>query len=323
MASSNVKYTATGSVSTFAVPFPYLSQDHVVVTVNGATVVFTWPTSATIQFTVMPTAGALIVIQRVTPAAPLFNAADGSILTSAALTTLALQTIYIAQEAADIAAAVSGLITGPTGATGATGAAGTPGGATGATGATGAAGTNGPNGSTGATGAAGTNGTNGTNGAAWSSGTAAASGGNNGDFYLRTSTGDISTKSAGVWSVVASLMIVGGNKLISGTRSLTASTGSVSYTGVGFKPSSVFFTGSNQGVVSNFVTFMDAARAAGGLENLGSGSFGTTAAFTVGVGPNNQSLVLTSYDTDGFTGTWTLNGSPTGTDITFYALCYR
>ena len=65
-------------------------------------------------------------------------------------------------------------------------------GPTGATGATGAAGSNGSNG---------TNGTNGTNGATWYSGTSAPSAGTgvDGDFYFRTSTGDVYTKSSGSW----------------------------------------------------------------------------------------------------------------------------
>ncbi|MGH2487732.1 MAG: collagen-like triple helix repeat-containing protein [Ktedonobacterales bacterium] len=73
-------------------------------------------------------------------------------------------------------------ITGPAGATGATGAAGAPG-------------------SAGATGPAGADGTDGTNGSTWFEGSGAPSSGTgvDGDYYFRTDTGDVYTKSAGAW----------------------------------------------------------------------------------------------------------------------------
>ena len=71
----------------------------------------------------------------------------------------------------------------------------------------GAAGANGTNGTNGANGSNGTNGTNGTNGATWYQGSSAPSSGTgaNGDFYLNSTTGDVSQKSSGSWSVVANL----------------------------------------------------------------------------------------------------------------------
>lgn len=82
-------------------------------------------------------------------------------------------------------------------------------GATGATGATGAAGATGATGSTGAAG---------TNGSTWFSGSGAPGGGTgvDGDYYYRTSNGDIYLKSAGSWSVI-------GN--ITGPTGATGSTG--------------------------------------------------------------------------------------------------
>jgi hypothetical protein len=49
----------------------------------------------------------------------------------------------------------------------------------------------------------GDDGTDGTNGATWTSGTAAPAGGNDGDFYFRTSTFDIYKRTAGVWNIIA------------------------------------------------------------------------------------------------------------------------
>lgn len=100
MASTNVSYLGDGSTTLFAIGFPYLSPSHVVVTLDGvATTDFTFPTSASIQFTVAPTAGQAIYIHRVTPQTPLVDFVDGSTLTEALLDTATNQAIYIAQEA--------------------------------------------------------------------------------------------------------------------------------------------------------------------------------------------------------------------------------
>ena len=57
-------------------------------------------------------------------------------------------------------------------------------------------------GNTGPAGTNGTNGTNGLDGATWTSGTGSPTGGNDGDFYLQTTNGDIWKKTAGTWAVV-------------------------------------------------------------------------------------------------------------------------
>lgn len=59
----------------------------------------------------------------------------------------------------------------------------------------------------GANGTNGTNGTNGVNGSTWSSGSGVPSGGTgvNGDYYFRTSNGDVYLKTAGTWSVIANI----------------------------------------------------------------------------------------------------------------------
>ena len=110
---------------------------------------------------------------------------------------------------------------GPTGPTGATGPQG-PQGIQGIQGTTGATGSTGPTGPTGSTGAAGTNGTNGTDGATWTSGSGVPSGGNNGDYYLRTSNSDVYLKTAGIWSVLLN---------IQGATGATGATGSTGPTG--------------------------------------------------------------------------------------------
>lgn len=59
----------------------------------------------------------------------------------------------------------------------------------------------GPQGSAGSNGTNGSNGSNGTNGATWLSGTGVPADtlGVDGDFYLRSDTGDVYKKAAGTW----------------------------------------------------------------------------------------------------------------------------
>lgn len=111
--------------------------------------------------------------------------------------------------------------TGPTGATGSTGATG-PTGPKGDTGDTGPTGPTGSTGPTGATGPTGSTGPAGADGATWTSGSGAPSGGNNGDYYFRTSNDDVYLKTAGTWSVIAN---------IKGSTGATGSTGAPGSTG--------------------------------------------------------------------------------------------
>jgi len=161
----------------FDLSFPYLSQSHVSVTVNGtATTAFTYATSTRIQLNTGPTAGDVVVIQRATsPNTRLVDYQTGSVLTEEILDQDSLQAFYLAQEAidnslevTDAAVSVSGLSAGanPTGSVAisngtATFALGIPAGAAGSQGATGSTGATGANstvaGPTGPQGPAGSN----------------------------------------------------------------------------------------------------------------------------------------------------------------------
>ena len=89
----------------FDLSFPYLSQSHVSVTVNGtATTAFTYATSTRIQLNTGPTAGDVVVIKRATsPNTRLVDYQTGSVLSDEILDKDSLQAFYLAQEANDVA----------------------------------------------------------------------------------------------------------------------------------------------------------------------------------------------------------------------------
>lgn len=61
MALARVVYTqSTSGNKNFTVPFPYISRDHVKVTVNGAPASFTWLNTNTVQIDPAPAVGAVV-----------------------------------------------------------------------------------------------------------------------------------------------------------------------------------------------------------------------------------------------------------------------
>lgn len=102
MALSSVEYTGDGSTQTFSLTFPYLSQDHVQVFIDGAEdTTFTWATSSSVTLTSVPSNGAVVKISRATPSTPLVDFVDGSNLTEAYLDTATRQSLYVAEETKD------------------------------------------------------------------------------------------------------------------------------------------------------------------------------------------------------------------------------
>jgi hypothetical protein len=103
MANSYVEYTAAGGTAgPYNVPFLYLKKAHVVVTKDGAVVTdYTWTSASQITFNANVTAGVKIKFARNTPETPLFNSADGNVLTDTQLKVLGRQAIYLAEETND------------------------------------------------------------------------------------------------------------------------------------------------------------------------------------------------------------------------------
>jgi len=109
MTYSVAQYTGNGSQSNFAIPFPFISRDHVVVEVNAITVTPTWITDGLISISPAPANGALILIFRSSNrSGPLVDFQDAQVLTADALDVANLQAIYIAQEAFDASLTATG-----------------------------------------------------------------------------------------------------------------------------------------------------------------------------------------------------------------------
>lgn len=98
---SIVNYVADGATNQFQIPFTYINQTDVVVTVNGTTPTFTFVNSTTINIASTPTSGAKVIIKRVTPLNALVDFTDGSTLFEADLDLAHQQNRLIAEESRD------------------------------------------------------------------------------------------------------------------------------------------------------------------------------------------------------------------------------
>ena len=112
------------------------------------------------------------------------------------------------------------------------------------------------------------------------------------------------------------------SKIIASTRDLTAATGSVAYTGAGFKPSKIIAFGNLNFSIGSF-GFSDSARTVRCVHNTGGGSsfYGSVSLLLFETTSNNyQACTIDSYDSDGFTLSWVKTNTPTGTANLFF-LC--
>lgn len=115
-----------------------------------------------------------------------------------------------------------------------------------------------------------------------------------------------------------------GIKVITSTRDMTAGSGDVAYTGVGFKPSLIIFQGAvDASQVAGWGVVDAASKHHVSYDNLGNYyQAGPGWAFIIIGGSMYQGATLKTFDADGFTLTWTKSGSPSGT-IKFSATCFR
>ena len=93
-----------GSTDEFDVTFPYISQTHVIVELNGSpTTAFTFISSSRIKMDSMPSSGDdILIVRQTSPATRLVDYQAGSILSEEILDTDSLQAFYLAQEANDV-----------------------------------------------------------------------------------------------------------------------------------------------------------------------------------------------------------------------------
>lgn len=111
MAFSYVRYTGNGSTTNYTFSFPYLSQDHIKVRIDGVlTNLFSFLNANTVQlFSALPV-GAVLEIRRETPKdTSIVNFTDGSVLLERDLDLLAQFDLFLAQESADLAEDSMGL----------------------------------------------------------------------------------------------------------------------------------------------------------------------------------------------------------------------
>lgn len=112
------------------------------------------------------------------------------------------------------------------------------------------------------------------------------------------------------------------SKIITSTRNATTASGDVSYTGIGFVPTSIQIQATlGDDIFIYSFGISDSSKAGISYYNIGTSFSGL--ANTVGltnavifVGANNlnwQGAIVKTYDADGVTLTWTKTGSPTGT----------
>lgn len=118
--------------------------------------------------------------------------------------------------------------------------------------------------------------------------------------------------------------VSGGAKAVTFTRDMTTATGTQAVTGVGFTPTAIVFVYTISGTAQEGVGFSDSSKAGRNRNYLSpTGWFVGAQAISASVSSGNYQIGdVSTYDSDGFTISWTKAGSPTGT-LTVYALCLR
>lgn len=118
------------------------------------------------------------------------------------------------------------------------------------------------------------------------------------------------------------------SKIITATRDLSAASGDVAYTGVGFQPAAIVAVSGIGGGGNGNISIADSFAAEANLySNAGGDSIWSASALYFMVAMVTyptafQTAVVKQYDADGFTLTWTKTGLPTGT-FTMQFLCFR
>ena len=114
-------------------------------------------------------------------------------------------------------------------------------------------------------------------------------------------------------------------KLVTTTRDNTAATGTVAYTGVGFKPTFLFLIAVVDSTTKWCMGFDDGttSKGIGGIGDATNTQDNGSNFYAIrNSAGNNQVAVVSTFDSDGFTLSYTKNGSPTGTS-SIYIFAFR
>jgi hypothetical protein len=139
-------------------------------------------------------------------------------------------------------------------------------------------------------------------------------------------SGNVATSNGTTWTSAAATAL--SSKLLAATRDMTLATGNVSYTGVGFKPTCLhtFAANTTSGGNNSVNGFCDSALGQASLRCTTTipGNFVYLGAVSINLGTDGatQTFAVTSFDADGFTGTWTKTGAPGGTQ-NLAILCFK
>jgi len=118
---------------------------------------------------------------------------------------------------------------------------------------------------------------------------------------------------------------MGKSKVLAGSRDGTAASGDVSYTGVGFQPTSIQAIMSVNDTAYSSNGYGDSAKSSFCVCTPAAGKFFTQQQLVKYTDINNwaQYATIKSYDADGFTLTWTKGGSAPAGTMTITFICYR
>lgn len=113
------------------------------------------------------------------------------------------------------------------------------------------------------------------------------------------------------------------SKVITATRDLTSASGDVSYTGVGFTPSSILVLVVIDTTLHQSIGFADSAKTGACISEYdGTMTYAANLIRISNAVSNFQYAIVKSYDADGFTLTWTKYTAPTGTAHLRF-ICFR
>lgn len=104
MATTYKQYRGDGVTKNFGVPFPYLDQGHVKVSINGESHVFTWLNASVVVINPAPAEDAVVDVRRVTPTGTIpVQFKDGSTLSEEDLNLLTVYSAFLAEESREAA----------------------------------------------------------------------------------------------------------------------------------------------------------------------------------------------------------------------------